>query len=165
MAAIDPSAPAQTDEENQVLRATLKLIRVPMDFDSDEEDDEDYDPEDIEAIAARLREAGALPEESSDEDDSENEKNGGPSDPVKSKKAKQAALTKKLQEALEADEMEIDSSATNGVKGKAKGKAKITDAEISDEDDEDDDEDDEDDEEPEEFVLCTLNPENVRFFL
>jgi FK506-binding nuclear protein len=163
MAAIDPSAPAQTDEENQVLRATLKLIRVPMDFDSDEEDDEDYDEEDIEAIAARLREAGALPEESSDEDDSESEKNGGPSDPVKSKKAKQAALTKKLQEALEADEMEIDSSATNGVNGKSKGKAKIIDADISDEDEEED-EDDEDDQEPEEFVLCTLNPENVRFF-
>ena len=162
MAALDPTAPAQTDEENQVLRATLKLIRVPMDFeDSDEEDDEDYDEEDIEAIAAKLRAAGALPEEeldSSDEDDSESEKNGGPSDPVKSKKAKQAALTKKLQEELEADEMDIDGSLTNGINGKSKGKAKITDDDISDEDDSEDDED----MEPEEFVLCTLNPENVR---
>lgn len=163
MAALDPTAPAQTDEENQVLRATLKLIRVPMDFDdSDEEDDEDFDPEDVEAIRARLREAGALPEESSEEDDSEDEKNGGPSDPVKSKKAKQAALSKKIQQELEADEMEIDSSLTNGVK--AKGKSKITDDDISEEDDEEeDDEDDEDDDEPEEFVLCTLNPENVRW--
>jgi FK506-binding nuclear protein len=163
MAALDPTAPAQTDEENQVLRATLKLIRVPMDFDDEsDEDDEDYDEEDIEAIAARLRKAGALPEEeleSSEEDDSEDEKNGGPSDPVKSKKAKQAALTKKMQQELEADEMEIDSSLTNGVNGKAKGKAKITDDDISDESDEDDDDMDE----PEEFVLCTLNPENVRW--
>lgn len=161
MAALDPTAPAQTDEENQVLRATLKLIRVPIDFDSEDEDEDDYDPEDIEAIAARLREAGALPEEeldTSDEDDSEIEKNGGPSDPVKSKKAKQAALTKKLQQELEADEMDID--LTNGVNGKSKGKAKITDDDVSDEDEDEDDEDD--DEEPEEFVLCTLNPENVR---
>jgi hypothetical protein len=160
MAALDPTAPAQTDEENPVLRATLKLIRVPMDMEDSDDEDEDYDPEDIEAITARLREAGAIPEESSDEDDSESEKNGGPSDPVKSKKAKQAALTKKLQEALEADEMEIDSSALTN--GKAKGKAKITDVEVSDEDDEDS-EDDEGDDEPEEFVLCTLNPENVRW--
>jgi FK506-binding nuclear protein len=163
MAAIDPSAPAQTDEENQVLRATLKLIRVPMDFeDSDEEDDEDFDPEDVEAIRARLREAGALgpeDEDSSEEDDSADEKNGGPSDPVKAKKAKKAALSKKIQQELEADAMEIDSSLTNGVK--SKGKAKIADDEVSDEEDDEDDEDDEEDEEPEEFVLCTLNPENV----
>lgn len=160
MAALDPTAPAQTDEENQVLRATLKLIRVPMDFDSEDEDDEeDYDPEDIEAIAARLREAGALPEEELDssDEDSEDEKNGGPSDPVKSKKAKQAALSKKLKQDLEDDEMDIDNSLTNGVNGK--GKAKATDDDISSDED---DEDDEDDEEPEEFVLCTLNPENVR---
>jgi FK506-binding nuclear protein len=99
MAALDPTAPAQTDEENPVLRATLKLIRVPMDMEESDDEDEDYDSEDVEAIKARLREAGAIPEESSDEDDSESEKNGGPSDPVKSKKAKQAALTKKLHEA------------------------------------------------------------------
>ncbi|KAH7371545.1 hypothetical protein BKA66DRAFT_497814 [Pyrenochaeta sp. MPI-SDFR-AT-0127] len=158
MASLDPNEEPQIDEEHKIPRATLKIIRVPMDFDDDSEDDEDYDPEDIEAIAARLRKAGALPEadsDVSDEDDSEDEKNGGPSDPVKSKKAKQAALTKKLQQELEADEMEIDSSLTNGVNGK--GKAKITADDISDED-EDEDEDDEDDE-PEEFVLCTLDPE------
>ncbi|KAH8726420.1 hypothetical protein GQ44DRAFT_738864 [Phaeosphaeriaceae sp. PMI808] len=156
MAALDPSAPAQTDEENQTLRATLKLIRVPVDYDESDEDDEDYD--NIAAIAARLRGSGAIPEDeldSSDEDESEEEKNGGPSDPVKSKKAKRAAIIKKLQEELEADEMDVDSSLTNGVNGKSKGKAKITDDDVSDEDDEDDDED-----EPEEFVLCTLNPEN-----
>ncbi len=165
MAAIDPDAEPQIDENHKVPRATLKIIRIPMDFEDDfedDEDDEDYDPEDIEAIAARLRESGALPDadsDISDDDSSENEKNGGPSDPVKSKKAKQAALTKKLQEELDADEMELDNSLTNGINGKAKGKAKITDADISDED-EDDDSDDL--EEPEELVLCTLDPEKVR---
>jgi FK506-binding nuclear protein len=162
MAAIDPDAEPQFDEDHKHARATLKLIRMPEDFDMDDEDDEDYEEGDIEAIAARLRAAGALPELDSDmsDDDSEDEKNGGPSDPAKSKKAKQAALTKKMQEELEADDMEID-GMTNGAKGKAKGKAKATDDDLSDEDDEDDDDDDEDDE-PEELVLCTLDPEKVR---
>jgi len=160
MAAIDPDAEPQIDDEHKHPRATLKLIRVPTDYDSDDDDDEDYEEGDIEAIAARLRAAGALPEadsDMSDSDDSENEKNGGPSDPARSKKAKQAALTKKLQEELEADEMDID-GMTNG-KGKAKGKAKVTDDDLSDEDDEDDEDDDDDDDEPEELVLCTLDPE------
>jgi FK506-binding nuclear protein len=153
MAAIDPSAAPQIDEENKVPRATLKIIRVPMDFE-DEEDDESYDPEDVEEMIARLREAGALPDADS-EDDSEDETNGGPSDPVKSKKAKEAALKKKLAEELAADEMDIDASS-----GKSKGKGKIT-AEDSEDDEDEDDEDDEDDEEDEveEFVLCTLDPE------
>ncbi|KAF1840320.1 uncharacterized protein K460DRAFT_348650 [Cucurbitaria berberidis CBS 394.84] len=158
MAAIDPDEEPQIDENHKVPRATLKLIRVPMDFEDSDDDDEDYDEEDIEAIAARLREAGALPEadsDLSDEDDSEDEKNGGPSDPVKSKKAKQAALTKKLQQDLEADEMEIDSSLTNGVKGKGK----ITADDLSEEDDDEDEDDDDEDDEPEELVLCTLDPE------
>jgi FK506-binding nuclear protein len=156
MAAIDPSAAPQIDEENKVPRATLKIIRVPMDFE-DEEDDESYDPEDVEEMIARLREAGALPDADS-EDDSEDETNGGPSDPVKSKKAKEAALKKKLAEELAADEMDIDAS-----NGKSKGKGKIT-AEDSEDDEDEDDEDDEDDEEDEveEFVLCTLDPEKVR---
>jgi FK506-binding nuclear protein len=160
MAAIDPDAEPQFDEDQKHARATLKLIRVPDDFDMEDDDDEDYEEGDIEAIAARLRAAGALPEADSDmsEDDSEDEKNGGPSDPAKSKKAKQAALTKKMQEELEADDMDID-GMTNGAKGKAKGKAKVTDDDLSDEDDEDDE--DEDDDEPEELVLCTLDPEKV----
>jgi len=152
MAAIDPSAAAQIDENNQTPRATLKLIRVPMDFDDEEDDDLDIEDSDVETIAARLRAAGALPDV--DSDDSETETNGaGPSDPAKSKKAKQEALTKKLQQELE-DEMEIDNSIANGTNGKGKGKA--TDLDVSDEDDSEDDEDDE----PEEFVLCTLNPES-----
>ncbi|EMD63740.1 hypothetical protein COCSADRAFT_118972 [Bipolaris sorokiniana ND90Pr] len=158
MAAIDPDAEPQFDEDQKHARATLKLIRIPDDFDM-EDDDEDYEEGDIEAIAARLRAAGALLEADSDlsDDDSEDEKNGGPSDPAKSKKAKQAALSKKMQEELEADDMDID-GLTNGAKGKAKGKAKVTDDDLSDEDDEDD-EDDDDEDEPEELVLCTLDPE------
>ncbi|KAF2124159.1 hypothetical protein P153DRAFT_390706 [Dothidotthia symphoricarpi CBS 119687] len=153
MAAIDPSAAPQVDEEHKVPRATLKIIRVPMDFDDEEDDDEDYDPEDVEAIVAKLRANGALPDADSDmsEDDSADEKNGGPSDPAKSKKAIRAAIAKKLQEDLEDEDMDVDSSVTG------KGKAKITDDDVSDDDDEDDS-DDEDDE-AEEFVLCTLDPE------
>jgi FK506-binding nuclear protein len=165
MAAIDPSAEAQIDEENKALRATLKIIRLPLGADSDDEDedDEDYDEADIETIKARL--AGIISDEDEDmsdddEDDSEEEKNGGPSDPVKTKKAKQEALSKKLQEELAAEEMELDSSFTNGVNGtKSKGKARATD----DEDDEEisSEDDSEFDDEPEEFVLCTLEPERA----
>lgn len=169
MAAIDPDAKPQLTEEYKHPRVTLKLIRMPRDFDeaSDDEDyDEDFEHGDIEAIAARLRASGALPpadSDMSDEDDSEDEKNGGPSDPVKSRKAKQAALTKKLQEELEADDMDID-GMTNGIKGKGKGKAKVIDDDLSDEDEEDDEDDseDEDEFEPEVLVLCTLDPEKVR---
>jgi FK506-binding nuclear protein len=160
MAAIDPSAVPQIDDDNKALRATLKIIRAPMDEDDDEDDDEDYDEDDddIEAIKARLR--GIISDEDmSEDDDSEDEKNGGPSDPAKSKKAKQAALTKKLQEELDED-IEMDESFTNGVNGKSKGKGKALDDEEIDSDDESIDSDDDDDE-VEEFVLCTLDPERV----
>lgn len=157
MAAIDPSAEPQVDEEHKVPRATLRIIRVPMDLDDeeDDEDDEDYDGEDVESIIAKLRAGGvALPEEDEDsEEDSDDESNGGPSDKAKSKKAKAAALKKKLAQDLAEDEMEIDA-----VKGKGKGK--ISAEEDSDEDDLDDEDEEED--EVEEFVLCTLDPERVR---
>ena len=161
MAAIDPSAEPQIDEQHKVPRATLRIIRVPMDLDDDEdddEDDEDYDGEDVDAIIAKLRAGGvALPEEDEDsDDDSEDESNGGPSDKAKSKKAKEAALKKKIAQDLAEDEMEID--AVNG-----KGKAKISAEEDSDEDDLDSEDEDEDEEEVEEFVLCTLDPERVCF--
>jgi len=156
MAAIDPTAEPLIDENHKVPRATLRIIRVPMDLDDedDEEDDEDFDGEDVESIIAKLRAGGvALPEEDTDsEEDSEDEANGGPSDKAKSKKAKQAALKKKLAQDLAEDEMEIDA-----VKGK--GKNKISAEEDSDEDDLDEDEDDEEEDEVEEFVLCTLDPE------
>lgn len=162
MAAIDPSAVPVLDADNKTPRATLKLIRErqdPGDFGSDDEDDED--DEDFDSIAAiKARLAGIISEEDdsdiSEDDDSEEEKNGGPSDPVKAKKAKQAALTKKLQEELDAEEMEIDSTP-NGVNGKSsKGKAKAIDDDLSSDDDEDDSDDGE---EVEEFVICTLDPE------
>ena len=92
MAAIDPTAEPQIDENHKVPRATLRIIRVPMDLDDedDDEDDEDFDGEDVESIIAKLRAGGvALPEEDTDsEEDSEDEANGGPSDKAKSKKAK-----------------------------------------------------------------------------
>lgn len=160
MAAIDPSAEPQIDEENKLPRATLKLIRIPTDDDEDsedeDEDDEDYSDVDIETIKERLK--GIISDEDEDmSDDSEVETNGGPSDPVKSKKAKAAALSKKLQEELAAEEMDI--SMTNGVNGKGKGKAHDH---GSDEECDSDDSDMDEDDEPEEFVLCTLDPEKVR---
>ncbi|KAF2711280.1 hypothetical protein K504DRAFT_465051 [Pleomassaria siparia CBS 279.74] len=162
MAALDPTAIPQLDDNYKTPRATLKLLRQrrdpEMDFGSDDGDDEDMDDDDIAAIKARL--AGIISEEDDSDisdDDSEEEKNGGPSDPVKAKQAKQAALTKKLQEELDAEEMEVD-SIPNGVNGKSsKGKAKAIDGEISSDDD-DEDLDSEGDE-VEEFVLCTLDPE------
>jgi FK506-binding nuclear protein len=165
MAAIDPSAEPEIDEENKIPRATLKIIRLPLGADdSDDEDDEDYDEDDIEAIKARL--AGVISDEDEDmsdddEDDSEEEKNGGPSDPVKSKKAKQEALAKKLKEELAAEEMDLD-NLTNGINGKSKGKAKAIDEDDDEDDSEIDSDDLDEDDEPEEFVLCTLDPTKVR---
>ncbi|KAF2267436.1 hypothetical protein CC78DRAFT_512106 [Lojkania enalia] len=153
MAAIDPDAEPQLDEDRETPRATLKLIRTPLGR-LDDEDDSDYeddDEDDIEAIKARL--AGVISDDdedmSEDEDDSENEKNGGPSDPAKAKQAKRAALTKKLQKELEAEEIELD-TLTNGVNG-TKGKARASDDGISSDEEEEDEE--------EEFVICTLDPE------
>ncbi|KAF2244859.1 hypothetical protein BU26DRAFT_522595 [Trematosphaeria pertusa] len=156
MAAIDPTAEAQVDDTYKVARATLKLIRVP---DDEDDDDDDYDPDDVEAIRARLREEGVLGSSSSsdmseDDDDSDEEMNGGPSDPAKSKKAKQEALKKKIQEEMEDEEM---LGLTNGVNGK--GKAKALNGDISSDEEEDDEDDDEDDDEVSELVVCTLDPE------
>lgn len=150
MAAIDPSA-APEGVEGAAPRATLKLIRAPL-IDMDEEDeDSDFDPEEMDAMLADG--------ESDEEDDSEEEVNGGPSDPAKSKKALKLAAAKQLKKEL-ADEMDVD--MTNG-KGKGKSKGKVLDiSEDFDDDDEDDeDDDDEEDLEPEEFVICTLDPTSV----
>ncbi|KAF2878040.1 hypothetical protein BDV95DRAFT_556580 [Massariosphaeria phaeospora] len=163
MAALDPSATPQLDENQKVPRATLKLVRERMDgFDDGDLDDDDIDQDDIEAIKARL--AGVISDEDSDlsddDDESEAETNGGPSDPAKSKKAKEEALTKKLKEELEAEAMDIVN--TNGVNGKSKGKAKALNGELSSDDDDNDDDDDsedDDDDEVEELVICTLDPE------
>jgi FK506-binding nuclear protein len=163
MAAIDPSAVPQLDGDNKVARATLKLIRLRGDFgdsdiSSDEEDDEDYSEDDIEAIKERLR--GIISDEEmsdEDEDSSEDEKNGGPSDPAKTKQARKDAMTKKLQEEL--DEMELDGLTNGSAKGKGKGKITDDDEEIDSDDLEGDDNDDDD--EAEELVICTLDPEKV----
>ncbi|CAI6335533.1 unnamed protein product [Periconia digitata] len=157
MAAIDPTAESLGD----MPRSTLKILRERMDDEDGEDDDSDYDEDDVEGIRAKLREAGVLgSDDDSDmsEDDSEEETNGGPSDPVKSKQAKREALEKKLKEELEAEMMEIDSITVNGKsKHKGKGKAVDGDDEISSE--EEDDDDSESDDEVQELVLCTLNPD------
>lgn len=159
MAAIDPSADAiEGDGEHKTPRATLKLITLAED---DEEDDDDWeDEDDVDALRARLREAGVLGSEDdsdlSEDDESEEETNGGPSDPAKSKKAKREALEKKLKEDLAAEEMDLD-QMTNGANGKSKGKAKAVNGDISEDDSEDDSEEGIDVDE--ELVLCTLDPE------
>jgi FK506-binding nuclear protein len=160
MAAIDPSAEPNTEEsDHKAPRATLKLVRIPVEDDDDDEDWEDDD--DVDSLRARLREAGVLgSDDDSDlsEDESEEETNGGPSDPAKSKQAKREALEKKLKEDLAAEEMELD-QMTNGANGKSKGKGKALNGDVeSDSDSEDDD----GDSEVEELVLCTLDPEKVR---
>ncbi|KAI5199940.1 hypothetical protein E4T39_06007 [Aureobasidium subglaciale] len=136
MAAIDPSAEPEFDEDTKGKkpRATLKIIRAPLQME-DDEDDSDFDPEEMDMMLAS---------------DEESEEEAGPSDPAKSKKARKAAAAKQLRDELES--MDVDSPKVKG-----KGKVQADDEEESDEDDED-----EDDEEfePEEFVLCTLDPEN-----
>ncbi|CAD0030555.1 unnamed protein product [Aureobasidium pullulans] len=131
-----PAAPEfDEDTKGKKPRATLKIIRAPLQM--DEEDDSDFDPEEMDMMLA------------SDEEESEEE--AGPSDPTKSKKARKAAAAKQLREELES--MDVDSPKVKG-----KGKVQADDEEESDEDDEDDEDDEEF--EPEEFVLCTLDPEN-----
>jgi FK506-binding nuclear protein len=147
MAAIDPSAePEHTEGGSSQPRATLKLIRAPL-IDMDDDEDSDFDPEEMDAMLASDEDG-----ESSDED-----ANGGPSDPAKSKKARKAAAVKQLRKEL-AEDMEVDDAPKAG-----KGKGKVLDiSEDFEDDDEDSDEDDEDFE-PEEFVLCTLDPSKVCF--
>jgi FK506-binding nuclear protein len=155
MAAIDPSEPAEIDEnatETKRPRATLKIIRQ-----ADGDDDEDRE----EYMRALLGESDSESEDESDDD--EEEANGGPSDPSKSKKARKAAALKQLMESIDAasesdEQMEDAAAGVNGAaKSDKKGKAKAT---SDDEDDEDEDSDDED-LEIEEFVLCTLDPEKA----
>src|SRR6266700_5275701 len=106
MAAIDPSAAPQLDShpEGAAPRATLKLVREPID--DDDESDEDYD--DVDAIRARLD--GAISdeededEESEEDEDSDEEKNGGPSDPARTKKARKEAAMREIKKLLEEEE-------------------------------------------------------------
>ena len=163
MAAIDPSATVEADEDGKtVARATLKLIRQPMGLG---DDDSEEDSEDEEYMRALLDGP-----DSDDDEEEEEEANGGPSDPAKSKKARKAAALKELLDSIDNgsddEDMEDAPNGTNGVKkADKKGKAKATvgeDAEEEEESDEDSEESDEDGLEMEEFVICTLDPEKVR---
>ncbi|CAD0083487.1 unnamed protein product [Aureobasidium vineae] len=133
-----PAAPEfDEDTKGKKPRATLKIIRAPLQME-DDEDGSDFDPEEMDMMLA------------SDDEEDESDDDAGPSDPAKSKKARKAAAAKQLLEELES--MDVDSP-------KVKGKGKV---QADDDEEEESDDDDEDDEEfePEEFVLCTLDPEN-----
>jgi FK506-binding nuclear protein len=159
MAAIDPTAEPQVDDSlpDGPPRATLKIIRVPFEADSDDEDfdEDDSDYDDVAAIERRLGVAD------SDSDDSDDEANGGPGE--KTKQARTAALLEALKKKAAEDDSDLeDAGLTNGVNGKAKkGKAKA-----SDEEDSEDDSDSGDDEDlgVEEFVVCTLDSNQVRSY-
>ena len=149
MAAIDPSASpefAGSAIDTDKPRATLKLIRMPM----GDDDDEDDDDEDLQALLN-----GDMEDDEDDDDDEDEDVNGGPSDPAKSKKSRIEATAQALKEAL--SESTDKAELTNGThKGKGKAVAISDDMDMDGEDDDDDDED-----EAEEFVLCTLDPNQV----
>lgn len=168
MAAIDPSAePHLVEPTGNSLspRATLKIVRRPPGLDDDESD------EDSDSLRALLGDNG-LDIEDDDGSDDDEEVNGGPSDPSKSKRARRAKEIADLKKAMEDEEdedVDMETMRPNGVNGtspkKGKGKAKAT-GEDLDVDDVDDDEDDEDDEglDLEEFVVCTLDPAKVSIY-
>ncbi|KAF9879033.1 FKBP-type peptidyl-prolyl cis-trans isomerase [Colletotrichum karsti] len=154
MAAIDPTEAPEADSEGNipaVPRSTLRLVKQRLGDEGADEDDDEIDEEYMKALIAAN-------DDDEDSDDDE-EPNGGPSDPSKSKKQRQADALKKLIEAAEAEEdsdEEMDDAKPNG-KASKKGKGKA-----SDEDDDEDDEDESDDEEGldlENFVVCTLDTE------
>lgn len=148
MAAIDPTAMPKIEDPAAPPRATLKMIRLPVD-DSDDEADEDFEDDDIESIRRRLGITG----EDEDDETSDEEANGGPGE--KTKKAREEAIKK----ALDKEGMDIDSpKGVNGTK-LDKGKAKAS----NDESEEDSESEDLDDGLPdmEEFVICTLDSKQV----
>lgn len=148
MAAIDPSAAPEADEEGNipaVPRSTLKIIKA-----SGGEPDSDSDEDDDDALA-RLLSGG-----DSEEDSEEEEANGGPSDPSKSKAARQAAAIKKLLAATQEEGSDEEMEDANGAKSK-KGKAKAS--EDDSEEDSEEESGDEDDLNLEDYVICTLDTE------
>lgn len=160
MAAIDPTAESMGPSDAP-LRATLKVFRQPLldefedDFDEDDEDDEDFDADEMDRILAG---------EDSDSSDDDEEVNGGPSDPAKSKKAKKEQARAEIKKLLDAEGMDVDEEdAPNGVNGTSKSKKAIGKMPAGgEEEDEDDSEIDSDDEgEIEEFVICTLDTDKV----
>ncbi|KAF2807938.1 uncharacterized protein BDZ99DRAFT_391959 [Mytilinidion resinicola] len=159
MAALDPSAIPLLDfhPDGAAPRATLKLIRERIDpLGDDDSDDDDYD-DDIDAIRARLgitEEDDEDEDEDSEESDSDDEKNGGPSDPSRSKKAIVEKLKKALKGKEDMDLDDVPNGLANGIKSE-KGKGKASDVVSLGDDSDEESEDDE----IEEFVLCTLDPE------
>ncbi|GBF61567.1 FK506-binding protein [Trichophyton mentagrophytes] len=139
MAAIDPDAVPEYEDEAQASkapRATLKIIRPPPGLDYDDDDDDNEDDED------------------EDDDESDDETNGGPSDPARKKKAMLDAALKDMDDGMEEDDDDDEEGGTDlaaAISKLVKGKGKAMD----DEDDSDSDEDLELDE----VVVCTLDPE------
>jgi FK506-binding nuclear protein len=151
MVAIDPTEEYIGDAAP---RATLKIIRNSdalydgLDDEDDDEDEESINSDDIEMIKARL---GITDEELDGEsdDDEDEEENGGPSDPEKARRVREEAILKELG-GEEDDDIDMADLA-NGVNGtSAKGKSKFLDLDDEDIVDEDD-----------EFVICTLDPNQV----
>ena len=158
MAAIDPSAPIP--EGDAAPRATLKVIRQPLnlddyseDDDEDDEDDESVDFADMEKILAA---EDSDDDEDMEDDDDEEEVNGGPSDPAKSKSARKAEAKATIMKMILADEEE-NGAQTNGKSAKGKGKMAALNVDFDDDDSEEDSEDGD----VEEFVICTLDPLKV----
>ena len=156
MAAIDPTAAPDYDdvEDKKTPRATLKIVRVPsalLDEDSEDEDDEE-------------NLANGIDDE--DEESTDEEENGGPSDPEKAKRARKLDLIKVIAEVKEdanSEDEDEDVSDEEAAGKKAlrmlKGKGKASDEE--DDEEASIDLDDVDDLEAEEFVVCTLDPQQV----
>ena len=89
MAALDPTEEPELDDSKptpSVPRSTLRLIKRAFPDQDGNDDENDLDEEYMRALLGN----------SDDEDD---EANGGPSDPAKAKKQKQAAAIKQLLEA------------------------------------------------------------------
>lgn len=168
MAAIDPSAEPEGDEDETARpRATLKVLRLPLGEDDELDSDDEMDIEDMDA---------QFGESDSDSDEEEDEDVvGGPSDPAKSKKAKREAARQQIRELLESEGMDVDDEdedeedglegLVNGINGTAKSSKALGKMPKSDEDEDEDDSDlsdfDEEGAEIEEFVICTLDPNNV----
>ena len=158
MAAIDPTAESKGPSDAP-LRATLKVFRQPLmdefedDDEDDDEDDESFDADEMDRILAG---------EDSESSDDDEDVNGGPSDPAKSKKAKKEQARKEIKKLLDAEGMDVDEEdgKPNGINGVSKSEKALGKMPASDE--EEDSEIDSDEEgEIEEFVICTLDPNQV----
>ncbi|CAK7567264.1 MAG: peptidylprolyl isomerase fpr3 [Sporothrix epigloea] len=167
MAALDPTAEPEADDEGKVPatgRSTLRLVRRPIKFLDEDDEDDDEDESDIDDEYLQNLLAGS----DSDDDD---EPNGGPSDPSKARRKEDlrallAAAAEEDDDEDDEDEEMADAAAVlksaakkNGKADKVKGKGKEPATEEDDEDDEDEDDEDDDDLVLEDFVVCTLDTE------